>query len=113
PMSESAQETEEGERTTAYVIEELGKDFDKAFERLNASIGEPDAEGNRDYDESQARDLYRALFAYLEGILFSVKMWSATALLDEGTLDEFERAVVGEQTVSLRDGEVVLTPMKI
>lgn len=112
-MSEPEEETGDDERSTAYVIEELGNDYDKAFKRLNASISASDAEGNHLYDESQARDLYRALFAYLEGTSFSVRMWSAKILLDEGTMDGFERSVVSEQATSLRDGEVVLTPMKI
>lgn len=106
-------EPEQDERTTAYVIEELGKDYDKALERLKNSIGEPDEEGNHSYDESEARDLFRTLFAYLEGTSFSVRMWSAKALLDEGMMDEFERAAVSEQAISLQDGEVVVTPMKI
>jgi hypothetical protein len=112
-MSKAEEETEDDDRTTAYVIDELGKDYEKALERLQASISEPDGEGNHSYDESQARDLYRALFAFLEGTSFSARIWSAKVLLDEGTLDEFERAVIGEQAVSLRDGAVVLTPMKV
>lgn len=112
-MSEPEEEAEEDERSTAYVIEELGKDYDRAYERLIKGIGGPDEEGLHPYDESDARDLYRTLFAFLEGTSFSVRMWSAAALLDKEEMDIFERAVVSEQSASLRDGDVVLTQMKI
>jgi len=100
------------QRTTGYVIETLGEDVDKAFKRLSKNFDDVGPDG-AEYDESDARDYYRAVFAYIEGSLFSVKMSSAVKLLDAGKLDTTERLVVSELTLDLQNGDVVDKPMKI
>lgn len=100
------------DRTTGYVIETLGEDVDKAFKRLSKNFDNVGPDG-AEYDESDARDFYRTVFAYIEGSLFSIKMWSAAKLLDVGKLDVMERLVVSELTLDLHNGDVVDKPMKI
>lgn len=100
------------DRTTEYVIETLGEDIDKAFKRLSKSFDDRGPDG-AEYEESDARDLYRAVFAYIEGTSFSARMSSAEKLLKNGKLDQVERLVVGELTLDLRDGDVIDKPMKI
>ena len=71
---------EESERTTSEVIETLGADCQRCHAELLAAIaeGERDAEGLivADY-EYHARQLIRAIFAYIEAVTFSAKAWSA------------------------------------
>jgi hypothetical protein len=101
------------ERSTGYVIETLGGDYDKAFQRLNLNLDTPDEHGDSNYDESDARDLVRTLFAFLEGTSFTVRMWAAAQLIEEQRISDFERAVLDESTIDLQDGEVIPKQMKI
>jgi hypothetical protein len=107
-------ELEEGddERTTGYVIETLGEDIDKAFRRLSKNFVNHEPDG-AEYDESDAREYYRAVFAYIEGASFSLRMSSAAQLLEKGTLDIEERVVLGESTLDIQNGEVIHKPMKV
>jgi hypothetical protein len=104
---------ETDDRSTAYVIETLGGDFDKAYQRLNQKFDTPDEHGDYAYDESDARELVRTLFAFLEGTSFSIRMWSAAQLIEEHRITDFERAVLDESTIDLQDGEVLPKQMKI
>jgi hypothetical protein len=104
---------ETDDRSTAYVIETLGADFDKVYQRLNQKFDTPDEHGDYPYDESDARELVRTLFAFLEGTSFAIRIWSAAQLIQENRITDFERAVLDESTIDLQDGEVLPKQMKI
>jgi hypothetical protein len=76
---------DEQERTTSEVIETLGEDCQRCHAELLAAIdaGQRDTDGSviADY-EYHARQLIRAVFAYIEAVTFSVKAWSAGYCLD-------------------------------
>jgi hypothetical protein len=74
------------ERTTQEVIHLLGEDVERCHGALLAAIdaGERDADGNVDADyEFHARQLIRAVFAYIEATTFSVKASSAWKCMEE------------------------------
>lgn len=76
----------EDDRTTKIIIEMLGDDCSHCHAQLIAAIdaGERDGDGNvhaPDY-EFHARQLIRAVFAYIEAVTFSAKAWSANYCMD-------------------------------
>lgn len=106
------------ERTTREVIELLGQDCDRCHAELLAAIdsGEVDAEGNVDADyEFHARQLIRAIFAYIEAVTFSVKAWSAWRCMGAGIdITPEERYFATDTEYELNDrGEVVESTAKI
>jgi hypothetical protein len=108
------EEPEEGdERTTEYVMSTLYDDLDKCFKRLEKDFDNPDEEGLRSYDESDARDYVRTAFACIEATSFSVRMWAAAKLLDQDKMSEEERWMVSERNFDLRNGKVVERVAKI
>jgi hypothetical protein len=108
------EEMDEGdERTTAYVMEVLSEDLDKAFQRLSKDFGNRDENGLVSFDEADAREFVRAAFAEIEGTSFCLRVWCAQHLLDAGRMSERERLVVSEVTLDLRDGKVVEKPAKL
>ena len=113
-MSQPEEQQEDvSERTIDYVTDILSQDVVKAMNRIAADLSQSDENGKYVYDETNARDLVRTLFAYLEGTSFIVRTRSALILLEEGKFNDYERAIFVEQTIALRDGEVVLTPARI
>jgi hypothetical protein len=106
------------ERTTQEVIQLLGQDCDRCHEELLASIdaGETDPEGNVDADyEFHARQLIRAIFAYIEATTFSVKASSAWRCMEENIdISPQERYFATDTEYELDDrGEVVEAIAKI
>ena len=99
------------DRSTGYVIETLGEDVDRAYKRVSKNFDNPDSDG-AEYDESDARDLYRAVFAYIEGLSFSVKVSSAAKLVEKGELDRAQFLVAAELTLDVRDGEIFEKPLR-
>ena len=75
------------EPTTAELIETLGDDVTRCHKALVDAIdeGEIDADGSVDADyEYHARMLIRSIFAYIEGVTFSVKVKAAELCLKNG-----------------------------
>ena len=75
------------ERTTQEVMEVLGEDCDRCHAELIAAFdnGEVSKDGSVQADyEFHARQLIRAVFAYIEAVTFSVKAWSAGRCMEEG-----------------------------
>lgn len=108
----------DNERTTQEVIELLGLDCDRCHEELLASIdaGEADAHGNIDADyEFHARQLIRAIFAYIEATTFSVKASSAWRCMEDNLdITPQERYFATDTEYELNDrGEVVEAIAKI
>lgn len=106
------------ERTTREVIELLGSDCDRCHAELLAAIdsGEVDAEGNVDVDcEFHARQLIRAIFAYIEAVAFSVKASSAWRCMGADIdITPQERYFAIDTEYELNDrGEVVESTAKI
>jgi hypothetical protein len=70
------------ERTTSELIETLGDDIDRCHRELIGSIdrGDVDPSGNvyADY-EYHARQLIRAIFAFVEAVTFSIKVQAGDA----------------------------------
>jgi hypothetical protein len=99
------------ERTTAELIEKLSDDVARCHRELVALLGtvEPDGEGNVYVEyEYHARQLIRAIFAYFEGVTFSVKV-SSIARCDELEIEttDHERYLAVEVDSALTDkGEV-------
>jgi hypothetical protein len=79
------------ERTTRELIETLGNDVDRCYNSLIQAIdeGETESDGSvlADY-EYYARQLIRAILAYIEGIIFSVKVKSVERCLAAGMIKE-------------------------
>jgi hypothetical protein len=106
------------ERTTQELMEVLGRDCDRCHAALMAAIdaGEVDADGNVDADyEFHARQLIRAIFAYIEATTFSVKAWSARRCMEEGIeITPQERYFATDTEYELNDhGEVVEAVAKV
>ncbi len=106
------------ERTTRELMELLGQDCDRCHAELVASIdaGEVDADGNVDADHDfHARQLVRAVFAYIEATTFSVKAWSAWRCMEEDIeITPQERYFATDTEHELNDrGEIVEAVAKI
>ncbi len=68
------------ERTTAELIETLGDDVSRCHRELIGAIDEGHVDANGDVDadyEYHARQLIRAIFAFIEALTFSVKVRAA------------------------------------
>ncbi len=106
------------ERSTQEVIELLGQDCDRCHAELLASIdaGVAHAEGYVDADyEFYARQLVRAIFAYIEATTFSVKATSAWRCMEESIdITPQERYFATDTEYELNDrGEIVEAIAKI
>lgn len=106
------------ERTTGELIETLGDDVNRCHADLLEAIdeGDVDDDGNITADyEYCARQLIRAILAYIEGVTFSVKVSSVGRCLDNGIeVSDHERYLAVEMSTDLNDkGEVVERPPKI
>jgi len=106
------------ERTTAEVIEVLGDDCNRCHAELIAAIDEGDAceDGGVEADyEYQARQLIRAIFAYIEAVTFSMKAWSAARCMEEEIdITPQERYFATDTEYEINDrGEVVEIVAKI
>jgi hypothetical protein len=106
------------ERTTRELILKLGADVDRCHEALLAAIdaGERDKDGNVSADyEFHARQVIRAIFAYIEGVTFSLKITAAHHGLRKGVdMSPAERFFAAEVAYYLNDkGEVVERPAQI
>jgi hypothetical protein len=100
------------ERTTKVLIETLGEDFKRCYQGLLQSLDEGtiDRDGNLNADyEFHARQLVRAVFAYIEGVTFSVKVTAAADCMQRGIeISPQERYIVAEIDYELNEkGEVV------
>ena len=106
------------ERSTQELMEELGRDCQRCHAELMAAIdaGHVDSDGNVDADyEFHARQLIRAVFAYIEAVTFSVKAWSAWRCMEEGIdITPQERYFATDTEYEVDDrGEVVEAVAKI
>lgn len=75
------------ERTTRELMDQLGEDCNRCHAELVACIdaGEVDEDGSVHAEyEFHARQLIRAVFAYIGAVTFSVKAWSAAYCMDQG-----------------------------
>jgi len=106
------------ERTTRELMEQLGDDCARCHATLVECIdaGEVDDDGGvrADY-EFHARQLSRAVFAYIEAVTFSVKAWSAGRCMELGIdITPQERYFATDTEYDLNDrGEIVETTAKI
>jgi len=108
----------DADRTTAELMQILGNDVDRCHRMLLDEIdrGEVDSDGSVTADyEFAARQLVRAVFAYIEAVTFSVKASSAARCLDRGIeLSDPERFLATDVEHDINEkGEVVQTPAKI
>ncbi len=99
------------ERTTGELIVTLGDDIDRCFRELDCSFedGEWHADGTVDADyEYHARQLIRAVFAFIEAVTFSVKVKAAEYCLEHGRdISDAERFFACDLEYALKDtGEV-------
>jgi hypothetical protein len=106
------------ERTTQELIEKLGSDVDRCHGELLQSIdnGDRNEDGTISADyEYHARQLIRAILAYIEGVTFSVKIWAVSKCLDSGIeVSDHERYAAVEVDTDLNNkGEVVERPAKL
>ena len=107
------------ERNTRELIEELGDDCTRCHAMLVECIdaGEVDNSdgGVRADYEFHARQLIRAVFAYLEAVTFSVKAWSAGRCMELGMdITPQERYFAVDTEYDLNDrGEIVEATAKI
>lgn len=106
------------ERTTRELIEKLGEDVERCHTDLIQCIDEgdknSDATVTADY-EYHARQLIRAILAYVEGVTFSVKVWAVARCLETGVeVSDHERYLAVEVDSELNDkGEVVERPARL
>lgn len=105
------------ENSTESLILTLAEDVRRCHKALLDEIdaGEVDDKGNVSIDDFHARQLIRALFAYIEGIIFSVKITAATKCLDDDVeISPPERYIAGEVGYDLNDkGEIVERPARL
>jgi len=108
----------DAERTTRELIETLGEDYERCYREILKSFDEGtiDADGNLHADyEFHARHLLRAVFAYIEGVTYSVKVSAAWKCLQDGVeITPQERYIAAEIQYSISDkGEVLERPAQI
>lgn len=106
------------ERTTRELMEQLGEDCDRCHAQLVACInaGEVDDDGSVHAEyEFYARQLIRAVFAYIEATTFSVKAWSAGHCMEQGIeITPQERYFATDTEYELNErGDVVEAVAKI
>jgi hypothetical protein len=106
------------ERSTRELIEVLGRDCDRCHSELVASFdaGKVDSDGNLNADyEFHARQLIRAIFAYIEAVTFSVKASAAWQCMQQGIdITPQERYFATDTEYELNDrGELVEAVAKI
>lgn len=106
------------ERTTSELIESLGSDVTRCHEALIDSIDEGDIDqyGNVDADyEFHARQLIRAIFAFIEGVTFSVKVNAAELCIqNKRDISDAERFFATDTDYMLTDkGQVIARPAHI
>ena len=94
------------ERTTKELIQTLGEYFERCYQGLLQSFdeGTTDEDGNLDADyEFHARQLIRAVFAYIEGVTFSVKVTAAVDCMQRSIeISPQERYIAIEVDYELR-----------
>lgn len=106
------------ERTTAELIETLGEDVDRCFGGMDRSFKRgkrnPDGTIEAKY-EYHARQLIRAIFAFIEAVLYSVKLRAAEHYAENGgELTDAERLFVLEIEYVLKEnGEIGERPAHI
>lgn len=105
------------ERTTKELIQTLGEDFERCYRGLLQSFDEGtiDEDGNLDADyEFYARQLIRTVFAYIEGVTFSVKVTAVAHCMQRGIeILPQERYIAVEVDYELNEkGEVVERPAR-
>jgi hypothetical protein len=105
-------------RTTQELIEQLGADVDRCHGELIETIdaGERNEDGTVSADyEYHARQLIRAILAYIEGVTFSVKISAVDKCLRLGIeVSDHERFAAVEIDADVNDkGEVVERSAKI
>jgi hypothetical protein len=116
------------ERTTSELIETLGDDIERCHRELIGSIDgghvdpngddgghvDPNGDIHADY-EYHARQLIRAIFAFLEAVTFSIKIKAAEYCLNHNRdISDAERFFAADVEHVLTDrGEVVERPARI
>jgi hypothetical protein len=104
----------EEHESTELLIRTLGEDVQRCHKGLLDAIdeGSIDDEGNVEADAFHARQLIRAVFAYIEAITFSVKIKAASKCLrDSMEISAPERYIAAEIGYDLNDkGEIVDCP---
>ena len=105
-------------RSTSELIEVLGNEVSRCHEELLKAIdeGTVDSSGNVEADyEYQARQLVRTIFAFIEGVTFSMKVKAASHCLDKGIeITDGERFFAVDQDHILTDtGRVIERPAHI
>jgi hypothetical protein len=105
------------ERTTQELIITLDDDYDRCYRNILQSFddGTIDEDGNLDADyEFHARQLMRAVFAYIEGLTFSVKLTAANECIQRGIeISPAERYMAAEVEYELNEkGKVVERPAR-
>jgi hypothetical protein len=106
------------ERTTQELIEKLGDDVDRCHAGLIQCIdaGDTASDGTVTADyEYHARQLIRAILAYVEGVTFSVKVSAVARCLKSGIeVSDHERYLAVEIDGQLDDkGNVVERPARL
>lgn len=106
------------ERTTQEVIKILGEDCDRCHAEIVAAIDRGDLSDGGTVEaeyEFHARQLIRAIFAYIDAVTFSVKAWSAGRCMEMGIdITPQERYFATDTEYELNDrGEVIETTTKI
>jgi hypothetical protein len=106
------------ERTTAELIEKLGDDITICHGELIRAIDAGDVDENGDVDadyEYHARQLIRAIFAFIEAVTFSAKIKAVEYCLDRGfEISEAERFLAADlEHVLTDDGQVVERPARL
>ena len=106
------------ERTTSELIETLGEDVSRCHELLLESIDEGviDSQGYVDADyEFAARQLIRAILAFIEGVTFSVKVKAAELCLErKRDISDAERFFATDTDFVLTSkGQVIERPAHI
>lgn len=102
-------------RTTTELIEALGNDVTRCHQELITAIdiGTVDSSGNVDADyEYHARQLVRTIFAFIEGVTFSMKVKAAAhCLKNKKEISDGERFfAVDMDHILTEKGEVVERP---
>jgi|SRR5579859_7037933 len=108
----------DNERTTVELIELLGQDCNRCHAQLIATIDASHTDDNGDVDADygfDARQLVRAIFAYIEAVTYSVKANSAWQCMEQAIeITPQERYFATDTEYELDDrGQLVETVAKI
>jgi hypothetical protein len=100
--------------STQGLIRRLGADVGRCRKGIDRAVGNAKpVEGGYEVDDFHSRQFIRAVFAYLEGASFAIKLWAVHKLSGENRISQEEVWTANETAFEVRNGNVIEKTAKI